>query len=148
MKRSKVSVRILPSSCWGPIIGPPVVIGPPPDHDTPDTAPPALTTDAAARKVTPLFSGVLNYFPLALAAVARMSQRGNDQHNPGQPLHWAREKSTDQEDCLLRHLVDVHTVDPETGEYLHAVAVAWRALALVQILEERRLGKPPSRGSR
>lgn len=106
-----------------------------------------LPAGSEERKATPIFSGVLNYFPLAIAAVARLSKRGNDKHNPGQPLHWAREKSTDQPDCIARHLIDVYSVDPETGEYEDAAAVAWRALALLQLLEEERLGKPPSRGS-
>lgn len=35
-------------------------------------------------KDTPLYSGVLNYFPNALAAIARVSKRGNDKHNPGE----------------------------------------------------------------
>ncbi len=115
---------------------------------TVDHSEPVLPEDAEARKAAPIFSGVLDYFPLALAAVARISKRGNDQHNPGGPLHWAREKSTDHEDCMARHLIDVKTVDKESGEYLHAAALAWRALAALQVLEERRLGKSPSRASR
>lgn len=106
-----------------------------------------LPSDSEERKNTPIFSGCLNYFPLAIAAVARLSKRGNDKHNPGEPLHWAREKSTDQPDCIGRHLLDVYTRDPVSGEYEDAAALAWRALALLQILEEERLGKPPSRGS-
>jgi hypothetical protein len=107
-----------------------------------------LATDAEERKNTPIFSGVMNYFPLALAAVARRSSRGNDKHNPGEPLYWAREKSQDHADCVARHLIDHKTIDPETGEYEEATAMAWRALALLQELEEKRLGKPPSRGSK
>ena len=106
-----------------------------------------LPTDSAERKQIPIFSGVLNYFPLAIAAVARVSKRGNDQHNPGEPLHWARGKSMDHEDCIARHLIDVETLGP-TGEYDDAMALAWRALAKLQELEERRLGKPMSRGSK
>jgi hypothetical protein len=106
-----------------------------------------LPTDSAERKLIPLFSGVVNYFPLALAAVARVSKRGNDKHNPGQTIHWSRDKSTDHEDCIARHLVDVDTLDPNTGEYEDAQALAWRALAKLQLLEERRLGKPISRAS-
>ena len=45
----------------------------------------ALPTDPAARKATPIATGVLDYFPLALAEIARVSKAGNDQHNPGQP---------------------------------------------------------------
>jgi hypothetical protein len=107
-----------------------------------------LPTDSAERKQIPIFSGVLNYFPLALAAVARVSMRGNAKHNIGQPLHWSRGTSDDHADCIARHLIDVETIDPGSGEYEDAMALAWRALAQLQILEEKRLGKAPSRGSR
>ena len=116
-------------------------------QDAPPTSYDVLADDAQARKETPIFAGVLNYFPLAIAAVARVSKRGNDQHNPGEPLHWARGKSMDHPDCIARHLIDVETLSPE-GEYRHAEALAWRALAMLQQLEEARLGKPRSRGSR
>jgi hypothetical protein len=98
-----------------------------------------LPTDSEARKQIPLYSGVIAYFPLALAAVARVSKRGNDKHNPGQPLHWDRAKSMDQEDCIARHLVDINLLTD--GEYEDAAALAWRALAKLQLLEEVRLGK-------
>lgn len=96
-----------------------------------------ITSDANTRKETPIFSGVLRYFPDALAAVARMSKAGNDRHNPGEPLHWAREKSTDHGDCIVRHQIEFDQIEPDSGEY-HAVAVAWRALAQLQLLEEQR----------
>lgn len=102
---------------------------------------PILPLDSTERKEIPIFSGVLNYFPLALAAVARVSKRGNDKHNPGQPLHWSRDKSTDHEDCIARHLIDVNTFDATTGEFEDAQALAWRALAKLQLLEEQRLNK-------
>lgn len=113
-----------------------------------DYVSPVLPTDSEERKGIPIFSGFLNYFPLAVAAVARLSKRGNDKHNPGQPLHWSRDKSTDHPDCMARHLIDIETLDPMTGEYEDAVAMAWRAFAKLQELEEKRLGKPMSRGSR
>lgn len=91
---------------------------------------PVLSTNHADRKQTPIASGVLDYFPLALAEVARVSKAGNDQHNPGQPLHWARGKSADHADCIVRHLIDAGTVD--TDGQLHSAKVAWRALALLQ----------------
>lgn len=89
-----------------------------------------LTTDPKERKDTPIFSGVLMYFPDALAEVARCSKAGNDQHNPGQPLHWAKEKSTDHPDSLVRHLLEAGTLD--TDGIRHSAKVAWRALALLQ----------------
>jgi hypothetical protein len=107
-----------------------------------------LPTDSEERKQIPIFSGVLNYFPLAIAAVARVSKRGNDQHNPGEPLHWARGKSMDHADCIARHLIDIETANPETGEFDDAMALAWRALAKLQELEEKRLVKGYSRGSK
>ena len=74
--------------------------------------------------------GLLDYFPDACAEVANVSYVGNEQHNPGQELHWAKEKSTDHADCIVRHLVDRGTVD--TDGLRHSAKVAWRALALLQ----------------
>lgn len=89
------------------------------------------------RKAEPIYSGCLMYFPDALAAVARLSKAGNDKHNPGEPLHWAREKSTDQMDCAIRHSLTPHEIDPDTGEP-ELVSSAWRILAELQLLEEKR----------
>ncbi len=86
--------------------------------------------DSADRKATPITTGVLDYFPNALLEVAKISKAGNDQHNPGQPLHWAREKSTDHADCIVRHLMERGTLD--TDGMRHTAKVAWRALALLQ----------------
>ena len=107
----------------------------------------ALPTGSEARKAVPLVSGVLDYFPAALAEVARVSKAGNDKHNPGQPMHHARSKSTDHADCLLRHLVDRGKVDPETGQR-HSAQVAWRALALLQQELEDDGEAPLPRGAR
>jgi len=90
----------------------------------------AVPTSAAARKSLPICTGVLDYFPDALLAVADLSKKGNDQHNPGQPLHWAKEKSADEPDALLRHLIDRGKLD--TDGVRHSAKVAWRALALLQ----------------
>lgn len=84
------------------------------------------------RKAIPLSSGCLDYFPDALKEVAKLSKIGNDKHNPGQPLHWAQAKSPDHADCILRHQVDVGQPDEDSG-LDHAVAVAWRALAQLQM---------------
>lgn len=96
------------------------------------SAPPAvkLPTDAKARKDVPMARGLLDYFPKALAAVAELSRIGNEQHNPGQPMHWDKTKSTDHADCIVRHLVDRGTID--TDNVRHATKVAWRALALLE----------------
>lgn len=98
-----------------------------------------LPTDPKERKKYPLWSGLFKYFPDALAAVAHLSWVGNEQHNPGEPLHWAREKSTDQEDTMLRHLMESGTVDTD-GER-HSTKLAWRALAKLQLELEARQKK-------
>lgn len=89
--------------------------------------------EAQKRKSTPVYSGVLAYFPDALKAVARVSKAGNDQHNPGQPLHWDRTKSTDEDDALMRHLIDRAKGEVfDTDGQRHRAKVAWRALAALQ----------------
>jgi hypothetical protein len=88
------------------------------------------TADAAERKALPIVEGVLDYFPLALLEVAKVSKAGNDQHNPGQPLHWARGKSFDHANCIGRHLLERGTFD--TDGLRHSAKLAWRALALLQ----------------
>jgi len=82
------------------------------------------------RKERPVFSGVLKYFPKALLEVARVSFEGNKQHHDGQPLHWDRNKSTDEADALVRHLLEAGTLD--TDGMRHTAKVAWRALALLE----------------
>lgn len=87
-------------------------------------------TPSISRKDSPVFSGVLRYFPDAILAVARVSKIGNDQHNPGEPMHWDRSKSTDEADALARHLIDAGKIDVDGTR--HSAKVAWRALALLQ----------------
>ena len=82
------------------------------------------------RKQTPIFSGVLNYFPDAIREVAQCSFVGNEQHNPNTPLHWDRGKSGDELDALARHLLEAGTIDSDGIR--HSAKVAWRALANLQ----------------
>lgn len=91
----------------------------------PDKKP--LPEDSAERKTYPMYSGLVAYFPHALAAVSNLSYRGNLQHHPDKPLHWDMDKSTDELDALMRHVVD--------EDWVH---VAWRALAN---LERKLTGK-------
>jgi len=83
------------------------------------------------RKGIPLCTGLIDYFPDALAAIAEHSRISNDKHNPGEPLHWAREKSPDHANCIARHLMQRGTLDK--GGTRHSTALAWRALALLQL---------------
>lgn len=91
------------------------------------------------RKERPLATGVLAYFPDALLEVAHTSFKGNEQHNAGEPLHWAREKSTDQLDAALRHITDHLKGEPidDDGCY-HLSKAAWRILAHLQIILENK----------
>ena len=90
---------------------------------------------AQQRKDTPVFSGVLKYFPDALKDVARASKAGNDQHGNGPELHWDRSKSGDELDALTRHLLEAGTID--TDGIRHSTKIAWRALANLQKEIER-----------
>ena len=92
---------------------------------------PVLPSDPKERKQVPIARGVLDYFPDAIAEVAKVSYIGNEQHNPGEPMRWAREKSTDQADCIVRHLIDRGKID--TDGVRHSAKLAWRALALLQL---------------
>lgn len=90
-----------------------------------------LPTGSQERKDTPIYSGVMAYFPRALAYIAKVSKAGNDKHNPGQPLHWSKDRSNDHADCVGRHLIEHGTVDPEDN-LRHSGKLAWRALALLE----------------
>ena len=93
----------------------------------------SLPTDAAERKTIPIYSGFIAYFPDAIAAVAALSKIGNDQHNPGQPLHWDRSKSGDELDAQMRHVLDhAAGVPVDTDNVLHLTKNAWRAMAALQ----------------
>lgn len=96
---------------------------------------PAEGNDRTTRKATQLFMGVVKYFPDALECVARVSWVGNQVHNPGEPLHWAKEKSTDHLNSACRHISDYakgEQIDAESNQYVLAHA-AWRVLAQLQL---------------
>lgn len=86
-----------------------------------------LPSASKDREEYPIVKGVLDYFPNAVAAVAKVSLIGNKQHNPGEPMHWAREKSFNHPDKIGRHLVERGTLDIDMTR--HSAKVAWRALA-------------------
>lgn len=109
-----------------------------PPHHAATSVDSILPTEAKARKAVPVYSGVLAYFPLALAEIAKLSRDGNEQHNPGSPLHWDRSKSGDEKDALTRHLLQAGTKD--TDGHWHDTKVAWRALANLQKLLESKNG--------
>ena len=78
-----------------------------------------LPTDAKERKAIPVYTGFINYFPKAIAAVAKISLVGGIQHGQtAETLHWDRSKSGDELDAMMRHILD--------GDWEN---VAWRAMA-------------------
>ena len=91
----------------------------------PDTAEPAraLPKDYSARKAIPLFDFLCER-RLAIREIVKVAVAGNEQHNPGEPLHWAREKSTDQLNTAMRHMLDHGTgnlYDPEPEKAHEAI---------------------------
>lgn len=99
-----------------------------------------LPTDGAERKKFPVGTGVIDYFPDAIVAVATVSYAGNEQHNPGQPLHWNRGKSSDEADTMIRHFLQRGTTD--TDGIRHSAKMVWRALAILQKEIEAEQEKP------
>ena len=97
-----------------------------------------LHYESEDRKSMPVYSGVLKYFPDALKEVSKCSLAGNNQHHPNKPLHWDKNKSTDNEDALVRHLID-HSINPVDDDgILHLAKVAWRSLAALQIYLDKK----------
>lgn len=96
-----------------------------------------LPSDSAERKEWPVGRFLRGYFPNAVAYLAHLSWVANEQHNPGEPMHWARGKSADHVDCEVRHLLAGSTVDDDG--LLHVGKKAWRAMAdLEEELEKMR----------
>lgn len=103
-----------------------------------NTLPTLRPYTSAERKAMPVQKLLAEYFPDAIAAVARHSLKANDKHNPGEPMHWARGKSTDHLDCAVRHLMTPDAIDADTQE-IELVGATWRCLAALQLREEARL---------
>lgn len=112
-----------------------------------------LSQDSAERKRVPLHRANRRYFPAALALVAQICEIGNRKHNPGEELHHARGKSTDHEDCIDRHLIDMAEdfgagVGRDENGIPQVGYIAWRALALCQEWLEKYDGAPLAPGAK
>lgn len=101
---------------------------------------PSLPTDYAARKALPVYTFLTKYFPLAFLEVVRVAVDGNKQHgNEGDEIYWAREKSTDQMNTALRHIMDYGTGNTiDTDGRAHLAKAIWRLSAQLQLDEEAR----------
>lgn len=90
-------------------------------------------TKAEKRKNTPIYKGLLAYFPNAIREVAKNSFNANAQHNGDSPIHWDKSKSKDELDSMLRHLTDYASGKTHDDDgTLHLAKVAWRALAALE----------------
>lgn len=89
------------------------------------------------RKQMRVFTGLLKYFPNACNYVGYVSYVANSQHNKGEAMHWAEDKSIGTGDEIVRHLIDDTINQYDEDGLLHLGKVAWRSLELL----ERRLRK-------
>ena len=98
------------------------------------SAPVGLPTEDKERKELELFTFMFEYFPDAWLAVVNVAVQGNKQHNPGQKLHWAREKSKDQMNTSWRHQFDYGKgVKMDTDGQYHLAKSIWRQMAQLQL---------------
>jgi len=95
-----------------------------------------MEKDQKKRKQIPIYTGLIKYFPDALCEVAKVSYMGSKQHHPDKPLHWDRNKSTDDLDALMRHLLQADELDIDGTP--HLAKCAWRCLAALQKLTENK----------
>lgn len=105
----------------------------------------SLPDDDKLRAEFPMADGLLDYFPNALAEVSRHSMLAGAKHTPGQPLHWARAKSSDHRNKIVKHCIDAGKKDAEGNR--HSTALVWRALALLQEELEAEFGYPAPRNA-
>lgn len=93
----------------------------------------SLPTDNAQRKRIAMWTYLTEYFPDAFLAEVMVAVIGNEQHNLGQPLHWAREKSPDQMNTAFRHMWDhARGVTKDTDGQYHLAKARWRLGAELQ----------------
>ena len=85
------------------------------------------------RKATPIFSGFIKYFPNAIKDVARLSLIANNQHHPDKPLHWDMNKSKDELDSCMRHLIDYASgIETDDDGVKHLTKCAWRMMGMLE----------------
>jgi hypothetical protein len=87
-----------------------------------------------------VYTAFMVYFPDAIKEVARLSVVANEQHHPGTPVHYDRTKSQDHADALCRHLIDAGEDwdNLDDDGMFHATKVAWRGMALLQKVLDRK----------
>lgn len=89
---------------------------------------PIFPKDDAERQKYAVGTFICEFFPHAIAELARFSYEMQQKHNPDAPMGWAKDKSVGDGNQIFRHQMD--------GEYRE---VAWRGLEQL----ERSLTKMP-----
>ena len=80
-----------------------------------------LGNSSVERKAVPIYTAFIKYFPDAIIEVTKNSVRGNLQHNTPDKIFWDKDKSKDELDALMRHMIEEDWA-----------SVAWRAMANLQ----------------
>jgi hypothetical protein len=103
----------------------------------------SLPTDDKARKRLQMFTYLMEYFPDAFLAEVEVAVAGNEQHNPGEPLNWARGKSKDQLNTAFRHLWDhARGTKKDIDGQWHLAKAIWRLKAQLQLEIEAEFKTP------
>jgi hypothetical protein len=102
-----------------------------------------LPEEAKSREEWPIYDYQYGYFPDAYLEEVRVAWVGNQQHNKGEPMHWARHKSPDHMNKAMRHLDDYgHGIKKDTDGTYHLAKAIWRLKARLQLdIEAERLTK-------
>ena len=92
-----------------------------------------------ARKATPI-DAIFKFWPDAMVALAQHIWKGNEKYNPEHPkIGWIREKSSDHVGSMTRHLCyDYVKASTREAKIKVMSAIAWRALAELQLLAEEK----------
>ena len=91
------------------------------------------------RKATPI-DAIFKFWPDAMVALAQHIWKGNEKYNPEHPkIGWIREKSSDHVGSMTRHLCyDYVKATTKKAKIKVMSAIAWRALAELQLLTEEK----------
>jgi len=91
------------------------------------------------RKATPI-DAIFKFWPDAMVALAQHIWKGNEKYNPEHPkIGWIREKSSDHVGSMTRHLCyDYVKASTREAKIKVMSAIAWRALAELQLLAEEK----------
>jgi hypothetical protein len=87
--------------------------------------------DDAERQTYPIGTFICEFFPHALAELARFSHKQQQKHNPDGPIGWAKDKSVWSIDRVFRHAMEAQRLYNEgdieaAGEEFKSLA--WRSL--------------------